>query len=370
MRQSSLPRAAALAGFNPEQIIFSSFLPGGSAGLSAALFGLGSSRPTALGGDTFTAQNFLFGPPQPPPPAFNPNALGLLNQLFQNFAPAAPPAGFGNFNIPQFNPALNAPPPLAQPAPAPMAQPAPQIRKWNPDGGNKDFVTTLYHNILGRPPESQQVVDTWAAHMEQNGVASLLKGFFNSEEFKAKNLPPDQVIELLYHAILGRPSDPEGKAFWLNALMNGQSLDSIIDAFVNSEEYQNNVRLGLAPNPAPTAAPAAPAAVQPAPAPAAPAAAPLTPAAAPLPSPIDAIIEPVTELLEGILPPADETPPTDVPPAEVPPPAEDPPAVDPPPADAEPPAEPDPPAADPPAADDGPIPIPLAPFEGPRIMLA
>jgi tape measure domain-containing protein len=50
---------------------------------------------------------------------------------------------------------------------------------------------------------------------------------------------PTQIIESLYSNLLGRQSDAEGLAWWVNAYNTGHSLEEITAGFKESEEYKN-----------------------------------------------------------------------------------------------------------------------------------
>jgi hypothetical protein len=122
------------------------------------------------------------------------------------------------------------------------------IPKWKAQDGTKGWVTTLYENILGREPENQDVVNTWAQNAEKHGKAFVLEKFFSSAELKSKNLSTEQTVELLYRSILYRPAEPKGKAGWVKALQDGLSLPEVINRFVDSPENQANIAKGTSPS--------------------------------------------------------------------------------------------------------------------------
>ncbi|MDD0855907.1 DUF4214 domain-containing protein [Campylobacter magnus] len=99
-------------------------------------------------------------------------------------------------------------------------------------------VQQVFLAITGRPAEGSAV--TWGANSLSvaalaNAVVDIRKGadFTNSKE---------AFVENLYSQLLGRPSDAEGKEFWLNALNNGASYGDVLAQFVNAVLVQPSSR--------------------------------------------------------------------------------------------------------------------------------
>ena len=91
-------------------------------------------------------------------------------------------------------------------------------------------VQQVFLAITGRPAEGSAVA--WGANSLSvaalaNSVVDIRKGadFTNSKE---------AFVENLYSQLLGRPSDTEGKEFWLNALNNGASYGDVLSQFINA----------------------------------------------------------------------------------------------------------------------------------------
>ena len=124
------------------------------------------------------------------------------------------------------------------------------IFRWNSAGGLPDFVNTLYQNILDHDPTSQAIVDQWANRAYFDGIASTVSGLFTSDEFKAKNLPIETVVDKLYRSILGREGDAEEKNVWLGRLKNGDAIQTIIYELVSSPDYRQKVQENVVPPPA------------------------------------------------------------------------------------------------------------------------
>ena len=102
------------------------------------------------------------------------------------------------------------------------------------------FVNRLYTIILDRPAESAGLAD-WTNSLisGEKTSADIVYGLANSQEFTGKNLSNDEVIERMYMAMLGRPSDEGGKADWLDAMANGCTVNGIINGFSGSQEFAN-----------------------------------------------------------------------------------------------------------------------------------
>lgn len=100
------------------------------------------------------------------------------------------------------------------------------------------FVRRLYNVILLREPDSKGL-EEWV-HQLKTGTetgAEVTRGFVFSNEFLQKNYSNEEYIERLYNAILGRNSDPDGKAGWVSELETGFSRLHICSGFIGSAEF-------------------------------------------------------------------------------------------------------------------------------------
>lgn len=120
------------------------------------------------------------------------------------------------------------------------------IAKWNPATGMQGWITTLYQNILDRTP-SQEELKPQLDFVRGNGAVGVYKQFFTSKEFQEKNLPPNLVVDKLYRSILFREPEPAGKQSWLETIRQGMPVEQVIDGFLASREYQENIAKGTAP---------------------------------------------------------------------------------------------------------------------------
>jgi hypothetical protein len=102
------------------------------------------------------------------------------------------------------------------------------------------FVTRLYQVVLQRQPDPTGLSD-WVSQLEQgrNSGAGVAQGFYLSAEMKNSGLSNADYVERVYLGMLGRSSDPAGKAGWVSALDSGASYAYVVAGFVGSNEFTN-----------------------------------------------------------------------------------------------------------------------------------
>ena len=104
------------------------------------------------------------------------------------------------------------------------------------------FVTRLYKITLQREPD-RAGLDSWVKALEAGGSgAQVAYGFIFSTEMFNRNLTNDQFVEILYQALMGRGSDPVGKASWVALLRSNHSRYSIFIGFIDSMEFEKICR--------------------------------------------------------------------------------------------------------------------------------
>ncbi|MCR5425456.1 MAG: DUF4214 domain-containing protein [Lachnospiraceae bacterium] len=102
-----------------------------------------------------------------------------------------------------------------------------------------DLLNNLYNTLFGRGGDDagmQYWLDGLQSHLFDG--ANLIYGFFNSDEFLAKELTNEEFVDFLYQGILGRSADEKGKADWLAQLEGGATRNEIIGGFINTPEFQ------------------------------------------------------------------------------------------------------------------------------------
>lgn len=101
------------------------------------------------------------------------------------------------------------------------------------------FVVRLYRNILGREADKAGL-NTWTGELLSGKPACpVIEGFFYSREFQNAGYSDEEFVEILYRTILGRESDPAGKADWVKNIQSGASKSQILAGFVYSKEFRD-----------------------------------------------------------------------------------------------------------------------------------
>ena len=104
-----------------------------------------------------------------------------------------------------------------------------------------DFVERLYVVVLGRASEPEGKA-FWSKHVDNGDLngAQCAKEFLLSQEFKNRELSDEQFLEVLYSVFFDRKAseDPKGFDFWMNSLKT-EGRDKVIDGFINSTEWCN-----------------------------------------------------------------------------------------------------------------------------------
>lgn len=109
---------------------------------------------------------------------------------------------------------------------------------------NADFVTLVYHNVLGRAPDPMGH-STWTTALDRGRTrGAVMIGFADSEEYKRRTEmyaagSDSRSVDRLYLAYFLRTPDSEGLAHWKEQRTRGASLAAISDAFANSTEFRN-----------------------------------------------------------------------------------------------------------------------------------
>ncbi|WP_197277094.1 DUF4214 domain-containing protein [Sphingomonas profundi] len=103
-------------------------------------------------------------------------------------------------------------------------------------------IARLYYLVLERDPDSMGL-NSWVHGLDAGGsLIAAANGFTGSQEFQAKTagLGTADFVEFLYNGALGRASDPDGKANWMNALESGHlTRGEVVVGFSESAEYRS-----------------------------------------------------------------------------------------------------------------------------------
>ena len=114
----------------------------------------------------------------------------------------------------------------------------PAIEVLGSDGVN-GFVTRMYNVALDRAPDPEGLA-SWTNGLRSGSISGgdVARNFILSDEFRSKNVSNEQFLEVMYRSFFNRPPDPGGFASWLAHLNSGNSRESVIAGFVNSDEFR------------------------------------------------------------------------------------------------------------------------------------
>jgi hypothetical protein len=96
------------------------------------------------------------------------------------------------------------------------------------------FVQTLYNQLLGRTGSSAEI-DGWVGLFNAQGQAAVVNGISKSPEALGR------IVDQLYLRFLGRESDANGRAGWVNFLAGGGTLEQVETLFLTSPEYLSHI---------------------------------------------------------------------------------------------------------------------------------
>ena len=100
------------------------------------------------------------------------------------------------------------------------------------------FVERLYTNILGRPSDPDGLA-AWLNVINTQSAAAVAQGFLNSAEFLNKNLDDSAFVDILYRTLFDREGDAGGVAVWMDQLTAGKLREMVIWGFLRSAEFKN-----------------------------------------------------------------------------------------------------------------------------------
>ena len=106
------------------------------------------------------------------------------------------------------------------------------------------FVDRLYTVVLGREPDKAGR-RWWVRRLNTGRVnaSEAAMGFFTSEEYRKRNKTRTAFLEDCYRTLLDRPSDPEGKRWWMKQLADGKmDRRQVVAGFANSNEFRKLCR--------------------------------------------------------------------------------------------------------------------------------
>ena len=105
----------------------------------------------------------------------------------------------------------------------------------------EDFVERLYTVALGRASEPEGKA-FWVDQVVNKGFtgADCARFFMlGAPEFLGRNLTDDEFVEVLYKTYFDRASEPDGKAYWMGRLASGTERAVLVEEFIESVEWCN-----------------------------------------------------------------------------------------------------------------------------------
>ena len=115
------------------------------------------------------------------------------------------------------------------------------VQEESEDNNFESFVERLYDVALGRESESDGKA-FWVDHVKNGDLtgADCAREFLNSAEFNDRNLTDEEFLSVLYEVFFDRDAndDPTGFNYWLNVLQT-ESRYAVVNGFINSTEWCN-----------------------------------------------------------------------------------------------------------------------------------
>src|SRR5262249_28869690 len=103
-----------------------------------------------------------------------------------------------------------------------------------PLNSQRAFVQALYNEVLGRTGATGEL-DSWVQVLNTSGNAAVVNGILRSSEGLGR------IVDSFYLRFLGRQSDANGRAGWINFLKNGGTIEQMTTAFTTAPEYINHI---------------------------------------------------------------------------------------------------------------------------------
>ncbi len=120
------------------------------------------------------------------------------------------------------------------------------ITNYNDEEKAKVFVERLYQMVLKRASDRESL-EYWVSEIMENkrDPKEIVKFFFNSDEFKNKNISNKEFVMISYRALLDREPDREGMEYWIGQLENGLDKEKFLDIFLDSKEFETLIKKGF-----------------------------------------------------------------------------------------------------------------------------
>ena len=101
------------------------------------------------------------------------------------------------------------------------------------------FILRCYEKIIGRLPSVDEL-NIWCSQLINNNTSLAqvaVEGFFNSQEFKEKNVSESEFVRIMYQTFFDRDPAEEDISYWGGEIRAGVSQNYIIHEITKSQEY-------------------------------------------------------------------------------------------------------------------------------------
>ena len=101
------------------------------------------------------------------------------------------------------------------------------------------FVEQLYITVLDRASDAEGKAE-WVNILlnDEDGFDKTINGFMNCAEFADRNISDDEFVAMLYKVLFNRTASDSEIANWTAALKNGTSRSAVVAAFLDSSECE------------------------------------------------------------------------------------------------------------------------------------
>jgi len=114
------------------------------------------------------------------------------------------------------------------------------IRHWYKVMPVREFVTRFYQQCFGREPDSEGL-NSWTDALLNDYLtgSDVAFSFIFSNEFSGRNTTNEEFLHILYRAFFNRDPDAVGYTGWINTINDGSDRATILEGFLNSQEFIN-----------------------------------------------------------------------------------------------------------------------------------
>ncbi len=110
--------------------------------------------------------------------------------------------------------------------------------KKEPDK-TEPFVNQVFQSMFAREAVKDEL-EFWGENLkkEKTTGVQMVRSMLIAQEFQNRNLSSEDKVDAIYKAMVNRPADPDGKAYWSNLLNNGVSTDALLHQLSVSSEFR------------------------------------------------------------------------------------------------------------------------------------